>query len=287
MNTVNRLAGTVMDVILTPLELLGPELAILLVSGLVGILGLLIFKQISWQKGIKDTKDQIKGDMIAIRLYQDDLAVVATSVGKILLRNVQYLCLNFLPILPILAPFALVLSQLVVRYGFDPLPVTPVEEVNTALAGAGQSLEIQFKDDRRSDAARLEVVFPEGIQPASKLVRNGFEGFASQEFFAVGPVNGVIELKVDGQVVGTKEIVAGTEPAKSMQPERVSGFWPAWLWPAEDTFGSDSPVATVAFEYPTRELRWLPGGPGGILLVFFIASIVFGAAILKPLNITI
>ena len=47
-----------MDVVLIPFELLGPELALILVSGLFGIVALLIFKQISWQAGIKRTKDR-------------------------------------------------------------------------------------------------------------------------------------------------------------------------------------------------------------------------------------
>ena len=43
----------------------------------------------------------------------------------------------------------------------------------------------------------------------------------------------------------------------------------------------------MKFTYPDRELRVLPGGVGGVILTFFIASIVFGIAILKPLNIQI
>ena len=59
------------------------------------------------------------------------------------------------------------------------------------------------------------------------------------------------------------------------------------LWPAEDRFASDCPIDTVKFAYPERDLGWLPGGVGGILLVFLIASMAFGVALLKPLNIQI
>ena len=285
MNAINRAMGSIFDVLLTPFELLGPELSLILVSGLFGIVALLIFKQISWQAGIKQTKDKIKGHMIAIRLYQDDLMVVGTSVLKVLARNVQYLFLNFAPILPLFVPFVLVSAQLVVRYGFDPVPV--VESAEAERPRDINTLEITFKRDRRAEIAQLEVELPPGIESRSKLVRNGSEGRAFLQFVATAPVQSDIRLMIGGQEIGKKEIVAGPDRTRKMQPERVGSFWPAWLWPAEDTFSENSPVDSVTFTYPDRELRVLPGGPFGILLTFFLASIVFGIAILKPLNIQI
>jgi hypothetical protein len=289
-NTVNRIVGGIMDVILKPLELLGPEFALILVSGIFGILGLLIFKQISWQAGIKRTKDQIKGDMIAIRLYQDDLLVVGGAVIRIFLRNFKYLALNLMPILPLLVPGVLVLAQLVVRYAYDPIPVQTSDEQTSFLPGKGTMIEIFMKEDQKAAASRVTLRYPEGIEVtgSSELpTRNAFEGRVFQEIVATAPVEGVIELLVDGQVVGTKEIVAGTERPLKMQPKRVSSFWPAWIFPAEDTFPADNPIASIEFAYPQHELRVLPGGEGGILLVFFVASMAFGIAIMKPLNIEI
>ena len=140
----------------------------------------------------------------------------------------------------------------------------------------------------QADAVQgLELLLPDGIVAVSPLVRSRAEGAAFLEVVARAPVESGIELSIDGRRVGTKDIVAGTDPTRRMQPERVSGFWASWLWPAEDTFGPQSPVAAVKFAYPERNLRLLPGGPLGILIVFFLASIVFGIAILKPLNIQI
>jgi hypothetical protein len=82
-------------------------------------------------------------------------------------------------------------------------------------------------------------------------------------------------------------VTAGEEPQRLMQPERVSSFFSSWLWPAEPTFAAESPIGSVSFEYPERDLGFFPGGPFGVLLIFFLASILFGVAILKPLNIQI
>lgn len=287
MNALNRVATVVFDVFATPFEVLGTELAIVLMSGVFGILALLLFKQISWQKGIKAAKDRIKGHMIAIRIYQDDMAIVGKSVGSVMVRNVQYLGLNVLPILPLMIPFVLVMAQFVVHYGFDPLPLTEQGRIASLLPGDGTMIDITMKPERKADVKRLEVRYPAGIVPVSPLARNAGEGIAVQEVVATQSVAGQIELLVDGQVVGTKEIAAGDARPRRMQPTRVSGFWPAWIWPAEETFDSGSPIATVSFRYPDRELAYMPDGAGGIVIVFLVASMAFGALILKPLNIQI
>lgn len=288
MNTVNRLTNSIFDVLLTPFEFLGSELALILVSGLFGIIALILFKHISWQAGIKGVKDKIKGNMIAIRIYQDDLVVVFTSVIKVVLRNFQYLGLNFGPILPLFIPFTLVAAQLVVRYGFDPVPVVESDvELARMLPGEGTLVEVKMKKGEEDAVLELEVRLPDGIVAVSPLVRSRADGIAFLEVVARAPGEGDLEFLIDGQRVGVKSIVAGTNPTRQMQPERVSSFWAAWLWPAEDTFSGENPIENVKFTYPERELRLLPGGPLGILLVFFVSSIVFGIAILKPLNIQI
>ncbi len=288
MNAVNRIATSIFDVLLTPFELLGSEWALILVSGIIGILALICFKFISWQKGIKAAKDKIKGNMIAIRIYQDDLGIVGKSVGNVLLRNFQYIGLNFGPIVPLCIPFALVLAQFVVRYGFDPLPVVETEEeVAGLLPGQGTLIDVTMREGAESQVLGLELRLPPWIRAISPLARSEGEGLASIEVVAVGAGQGEIEVLIDGKPVGTKEIVAGTEPTRVMQPERVSSFWSSWLWPAEDTFAAESPVAHVKFEYPDSELGFLPGGVGGVILVFLVASLLFGVLVLKPLNIQI
>ncbi|MEM7305674.1 MAG: hypothetical protein AAF682_03335 [Planctomycetota bacterium] len=285
MDAINRLTTKVFDVLLTPLELLGTELALILISGLFGILALLVFKQISWQKGIKGVKDKIKGDMIAIRIYQDDLLVVGGSVVKIVARNFAYLSLNFLPILPLMAPFVLVLAQLVVRYGFDPIPVQ--DPAVAMLPGEGTMLEVQLTKGREADVAGMKIHLPTGLKAISPPVMNASDGVAFQEVIAIQEGEWEIEFEFADGVRSYKRIVTGEEGSRVMQPERVASFWSAWLWPAEDMFGDDSPLERVAFVYPERDLKLLPDGPFGIILVFLVASMAFGALILKPLGIQI
>lgn len=287
MNAIHRAVSALFDAVLAPFEMMGSVAALISVSGVFGILALLLFKQISWQQGIKGTKDKIKGHMIAIRIYQDDLWIVFSSVLKVVLRNFQYLALNFGPILPLFVPFVLIAAQLVVRYGFDPLPVVDASKVASMLPGRGTMLEIRMKPGHGSEVSNLEVRLPGHLLALSPLARNERDGIAVMEFAAVAAGIADVEFLVGGAPVGAKSVAAGDTAPRSMQPERVSSFWSAWLWPAEPTFQADSPIDSVRFVYPDKDLGFLPGGPGGVLLTFFLASILFGVAILKPLNIQI
>jgi len=292
MNALNGAATAVFNILLTPLEALGEELALILVSGIFGILALICFKHISSQKGIKMAKDKIKGHMIEIRLYQDDLLIVTKAIGKVLLRNLQYLTFNFGPILPLLVPFTFVAAQLVVRYSFEPLQVQAVEDVR--LAGEGVTIQIDMRPGEEKRVSDLSISLPDGLVATSPLVRIPAKGLAYQEFIATRSGDFEVGITIagqDGDSSGagfSKRVVAGDTEARMLQGARVTSLFSSVLWPAEDTVPAGVPVANISFEYPRSDLGWLPGsGELGVLLVFLVASMLFGVAVLKPLGITI
>ena len=282
MNALNRVVTAIFDVVLVPLEAISDEFALLFVSGVFGVLALWIFKHISWQKGIKATKDRIKGHLIEIRLYQEDLVVVSKAIGKVLYRNFQYLGLNFGPFVPLAIPFALVAAQMVVRYGFEPAPVQHVEVGQ--LEGDGLTMEIQGTREAIDD---LELVLPEGLTATSPFSRIPRQGKAFVEFVAEAPGEYEITLKTGGQEIVKSFVAGGESDVRAMQPERVTGAFLALLWPAEDTLGGTG-LTRIQFQYPESDLGWLPfSGPVGVLLVFVLASMIVGFAALKPLGVQI
>jgi hypothetical protein len=286
MNAVNAAATAVFDGLMTAFDWMGPSLALIFVSGLFGILALIAFKHISFQRGIKSVKDKIKGAMIEIRIYQNDLGIVARAVGKVLGRNMQYLGLNFGPILPLLVPFTLVAAQLVVRNAFAPLPLW-TDAHGEWQPGKGHVVTVELAEDSRALASDVVVELPSTLALKSEVVRSSTKGRVWFEVVAVeSGVADIVLRTPDGQSV-TKQVVTGAaQLPRSMQPERTASFWSAWLWPAEDTLSGTS-FERIVFVYPERDLPWLPDGPFGILLVFLVASMAFGFVLLKPLGITI
>ena len=97
-----------------------------------------------------------------------------------------------------------------------------------------------------------------------------------------------IELRLADGGSFTKKVSAGTTEEAYLQPERVSDWLLAWLWPAEDMLPGDSPIASVAFVYPDSDLGWLPmSGLVGVMVIFVLASMAFAFAFIKPLGVQI
>ena len=162
MAAFNSVMTSIFDVVLIPFELMSYYGPLVVVSGLFGILALILFKRISFQAGIKATKDKIKGHMIAIRIYQDDLVVVGQSVLKVLTRNFQYLGLNFGPILPLVIPFLILAAQFVVRYAYDPVPVQEVRA--DFMSGEGTMVEVEMSQGHSGEVEHLSIELSDGLQ---------------------------------------------------------------------------------------------------------------------------
>jgi hypothetical protein len=284
MNALNHAVTAVFDVLLGPLEILGRPVALVLVSGVFGVLALIAFKHISYQRGIKAAKDKIKAHLIEIRIYQDDLAIVGKAIVKVLARNLQYMALNFGPFIPLSIPFVFVMAQLVTRYGFAPVPVHA--EGERVMPGKGTLIEVELAREHADLVRGLKIEYPAGVRAISPLVRVPSEGRAFQEVVATSAGAHELEVVLADGTRERKALVAGAS-ARSMQPERARGFFASLLWPAEDSFASASPFERVSFAYPDSRLGWLPGGPTGVLIVFVVASMAFGVIVMKPLGIEI
>jgi hypothetical protein len=288
MDALNGFCNSLFNTVLDPIEGLGALVVLTIISMIFMPFSMLFFKRFSSQKGIAAAKGQIKGHMIAIRIYQDDLFVVAKSVVMVLFFNFKYLFLNFAPFLPLMAPFVVVVAQLVIRFGFAPIPVEE-RDLSGMLAGQGTMIEVEFAKDAEADASKLSIVLPEGLTAVSPLVRIPSDGRAFQEVVAAKAGAWDVEFKLTGGESVTKRVVTGTmdDAERLMQPERVKDFWMAWLWPAEDTLASDSSFASIVIAYPDRELAYMWDGAGGVFLMFLLVAFVIGGAAIKIFDIQI
>ncbi|MDE0895380.1 MAG: hypothetical protein OSB10_02215, partial [Planctomycetota bacterium] len=219
MDALNGFCNSLFNIVLYPIEGLGALVVLTIISMIFMPFSMLFFKRFSSQKGIAAAKGQIKGHMIAIRIYQDDLFVVAKSVVMVLFFNFKYLFLNFAPFLPLMAPFVVVVAQLVIRFGFAPIPVEE-RDLSGMLAGQGTMIEVEFAKDAEADASKLSIVLPEGLTAVSPLVRIPSDGRAFQEVVAAKAGAWDVEFKLTGGESVTKRVVTGTmvDAERLMQP---------------------------------------------------------------------
>jgi hypothetical protein len=97
------------------------DLALAVVSLLTGAIAMLIFRATSHPARIRSTRDAITAHVLAMRIYQDDLALILRSLGAALMANLRYLRLVLVPLAVIAVVMAPILVQLDARFDRAPL----------------------------------------------------------------------------------------------------------------------------------------------------------------------
>ena len=121
MSLLNTIVTRLFDLLLWPFRTLDPLWGLLVVSMLAGVMMLWLFGKVSNQKTIRVVRDRIRGNLIAVRLFGDDLGLLFKLQGRILLQTANYLRYAIVPMLILLVPVAFVLAQLHLRYESRPL----------------------------------------------------------------------------------------------------------------------------------------------------------------------
>ena len=113
MSAVNAALRPVFDLLLAPFAAWPPIVSLVVVSLLVSVLMLVVFKKTSNQAALAVVKRKIHAGIFEIRLFNDDLRAILRAQNEILRHNLTYLRLSLWPMLfllplpwwgPVLAP---------------------------------------------------------------------------------------------------------------------------------------------------------------------------------------
>jgi hypothetical protein len=274
--------------LLRPLESLPSFVSILIWSILTAIAVLLVYKRSSDQDGLGEVKRKIHASVFEIRLFNDDLRAILRAQLDIMLHNLSYLRLSFKPMIWILPPLVLIISQLHFFYGYSSL-----------IPGQSALLKVELDQDWRqsvqlatedSDARPpLTLNIPEGLRTETEAVwtpemnevlwRLGAETWGSYD----------VELKL-GSEVYTKQIsvsnrvvqISPVRPDRSLLAQIES--------PAEEPLPPDSPIRAISIDYPDAEV-WCLGlrfrSEWAWMIVYFVLTMVFAFALRGPLGVNI
>lgn len=277
MGTFNSITSAIFDPILGLFGEVSAWIDILFWSILGGVVALLVYKHISNQSGIAKAKNDIKVHLMEIRLFQDDLLGVIVATAKILLKNLLYIGHNVMPMIVMFVPMMTILFQLEANYAFD--PVEP---------GSTLTLTVALDDEQTDARGRdIELSLPEGLsllasskgRPDGAVFRIRADQASVEDYELVVSAAGTEEIK---------RLAVGGGPRKVpyIRTKSLEGF----LYPGEASLAGSSPFSEIRFgidDIPARDLGWLPGGEGGILMVFFLLSIVAGLALKGVFGVTL
>jgi hypothetical protein len=247
-----------------------------IISAVIGVLLLIIFKYTSNQKAIGKVRDNIKSQLLAIRLFKDNVRVVLKSQGQVLVGALLLLFHSLRPLLVMIVPVSLILIQMALWYEVRPLKIGEKTLVTIGLNGPEDNPWPQ-----------VSFVSPAGVEITAGPVRILTKRQICWEIKATQNGNHQLEFNI-GQDTVNKDL-AVSDGYMRVSVERpnynVTGLI---LNPAEKPFPGDSPVRSIRIDYPKRISKISSSNRLFVFVLknwwwiyFFIVSMIF-ALIFKP-----
>jgi len=278
MASINSLISALFDALLSPFRDLNPLVGLTLVSLVVAVGMLLVFKHTSNQKALDQIKRKIHASLFEIRLFNDDLVAIMHAQRDIVRHNLTYIRLSLWPLVWMMVPLVLVIAQLQFHYAYRGLrPGEPVL-LTVHLKGAGPA-----PIDDPKPVATVEPGSGVKIETPSVWV----------------PSERDLVWRISGQSAGDHEItirVDGTTESKTVRvrddvvrrsPLRVgANLLDQIIYPAEPPLSSSSPIASISVDYPDRDIEVMGVGMHW-MIVFFALSMIFAFALRRPFGVTI
>lgn len=265
--------GPARAVALFKVFLLTSPLAIVVVlSIVVGLLMVVLFGYTSDQKAIKVAKDQLKAHLLAVRLFRDQLPVVAGSYAKILRGTGRYLKLAFKPLLYVIIPITLLIVQLDRYLGSTAIRSGAPFIVTARCAG------VEALNDVAID-----------LPPEIALTAPAVHVSAGNEVVwrLAASKDGEYEIKVlAGGQNATKTVHVSSELVR-VSPVRLRGhFWERMFTSGEPALPEGSAVESITINYPERNIE-IAGYEINWIVLFFVLSMIAGFLFKELLGIQI
>ncbi len=272
---VNSFLNKFFSLLFSPFRHLNPWFGMVFVSFLTGLLMLLIFRLTSNQAGIKNVKDKIKAHLLELRLFNDNLNVSLKAQSQILRYNLRYIGYSFKPLLVMIIPLILILVQLNVWFGYEPI-----------LPGESAILKVKLEETAKLLELPATVEPPVGIMVETPALRVEDEKEIDWRIRADSRGVHELNLKIGGQT-SMKSIAVGVGPLDRISPIMVKrGLLREVLYPGEKPLPSSGLVKSIEISYSPKRMN-LFGLRVHWLIAYFALSIIIGFALKRPFKVEI
>jgi hypothetical protein len=270
---LNAFANTSGKWLLTPIGVLPGWLSATFVAAVTGVVLLVVFKYTSNQRAIKRVKDDIKANLLALKLFKDSAWVALRAQGAILFSALRLAALSLVPMLVMAVPVLLILGQLALWYQSRPLQVGEdavlTLKLNGSLDSSWPTVRLEPCDASETIIGPVQVRSKREICWNIRARANGYHRLVFQV----------------GDEIGEKELAIGQAFM------RVSTLRPGWYWPdillhpCEKPFGPASAIQSIEIDYPKRS-SWTSGTDSWVIY-WFAASMVAALCFRPFLNVNI
>jgi len=267
--------GFIVQLLLLPFTRLNPWAGLLFVSLLTSLFMLFIYKKTSNQEKIKQTKSLIKAHLLEMRLFQHDYRTLLQTQKNLLLANLRYLSLNLKPLLVMIIPLFLLLSQLNLWFGY-----------RSFQPGETFLLKVRLTPAVEVDRASLDLETPPGLTVETPVLRIVDENEVDWRIRVKEAVAAPLLVIINGEKY-RKEIAAGFHQLKKLSPLRPGkNLWLQLLYPGEKPLPAGAYAEKVEITLPEYRLSFL-GIRWHWLVAYFLLSIIFALVLKRFLKVEI
>ncbi|HKE28833.1 MAG TPA: hypothetical protein VKB88_41070 [Bryobacteraceae bacterium] len=220
-----------------PPQIAGVPFFLVVISIVAGVLMMLLFKVASNPAAIRRAKRRVQAQLLALRLFGDEPALVWASQMRLLTANIRYLGVVLVPVVTVAVPFVLAYPHLEALFGRAPLAV-----------GSTTVLTVRL---RQSSPDRLRLEMPSGLKAETPAVRIPGSGEISWRVRAGGPVSQPVKIHL-GSLEVDKNVQVGTRSGYLSETRPASLL--SWIFaPGETPIGSPN-VESVHVAYRRQRL---------------------------------
>jgi len=269
LDLVTRIMTTLGDAAFAALSVVSPAWALVIISAITGVAMLLIWRYTSNQKAIADVRNKISANLLATRLFKDNLSVTFRAQRQIIWQSIRLLGYSFRPMMIMLAPFVLVMVQFGLRYEHRP-------------AAAGEVVRVTAVIRPQADLSDLDqsLVLPDGVlADPNDPCRVAPLRTLDWRLTPTQPGEYVLLFQDGQRTIEMPLITGGDLPRVSVV--RGGGFWDRLLYSAEPSIPAASRFEQIRIGYPNRSTPMI-GLDMHWLITLLVLSIVF-ALIFKPI----
>jgi hypothetical protein len=261
------------DLLFWPFQLLSPFWSLAIFSLVAGVFMLWIFGLTSDQDRIRTIRERVRGNLIGVRLFGDDLGTMFRLLGRLLVDNLIFLRYAVIPILVMLVPVILIIVQLNLRYA-----AVPLEPGEAAL------VKVTLRDAATIDGG-VELEAPDGITVETPGVRIAGLREVAWRIRAERPGTYRLVVRAANETVKKKlQVGEGRGAVSTLRTGK--NLAEVLLYPGEPPLSGSGAVEAVEVKYRSLDLS-LFGWSIPWLAVFLVLSILSGFAFRRVLGVEI
>lgn len=269
---INQVFGSIGKVWFYPLSVL-PTYGQLLITALpVTILALLVFRYFSNQAGITNAKELIKGHLLELWLYKDDLGVMLAAQWAVMRHSLRYLAFAILPMLIMALPLAPVLVQVESQFAYRAL-----QPGETAILSA------TLKTGTEITAIKATLGEQNGLAVQTPALRIADQRKLMWRIAGVTPGEHQLKLSIGKEEISRRVLVGATDVQLWPTTYRETD-WRILGSPAEEPLPAGTAIESITLEYPPARGQF--AGLSSAVWTLLLFTLILGFALRSSFGVT-